>query len=66
MEILCKLYLELANVMPDDCISAREYRLRAENAKLRAVLKAARKHIDPVIQYRLVDEIDALTHNVEG
>jgi hypothetical protein len=27
MEILCKLYLELANVVPPDCKSARELKL---------------------------------------
>lgn len=32
MEVLCKLYLELANVVPADCISSRE--------------KAMQKHID--------------------
>jgi hypothetical protein len=26
-EVLCKLYLELANVVPADCISSREIRL---------------------------------------
>ena len=28
--------------------------------RYRITLQAARKHIDPVVQYRLVDEIDAL------
>lgn len=28
METLCKLYLELANIVPEDCISAREIKLR--------------------------------------
>lgn len=28
MEQLCKLYLELANVVPADCISSREKRLQ--------------------------------------
>jgi hypothetical protein len=28
METLCKLYLELANVVPSDCISAREVALK--------------------------------------
>ncbi len=32
METLCKLYLELANVVPTDCISSRE--------------RAMQKHID--------------------
>jgi len=32
METLCKLYLELANVVPQDCVSARE--------------KEKQKHID--------------------
>ena len=27
MDTLCKLYLELANVVPDDCISSREIKL---------------------------------------
>jgi hypothetical protein len=26
-ETLCKLYLELANIVPQDCISSREIRL---------------------------------------
>jgi len=30
METLCKLYLELANVVPDNCRSARELKLLAD------------------------------------
>ena len=36
METLCKLYLELANVVPGDCISSRE----------KAIEKDLQKHID--------------------
>ena len=32
METLCKLYLELANVVPADCISSRERKLLAQQA----------------------------------
>ena len=28
METMCKLYLELSNIVPHSCISARELRLR--------------------------------------
>jgi hypothetical protein len=30
METLCKLYLELANIVPADCISSREKKLLAQ------------------------------------
>ena len=50
MEILCKLYLELANVVPDNCRSLRELKLLAERdhldaevARLTAALQYARK-----------------------
>ena len=36
MEILCKLYLELANVVSDDCRSLRELKLLAERDHLDA------------------------------
>ena len=39
-ETLCKLYLELANVVPNDCVSSRELRLLRRIEKLRAALDA--------------------------
>jgi hypothetical protein len=37
-ETLCKLYLELANVVPKGCISSRELKLLSRIKKLRLAL----------------------------
>jgi hypothetical protein len=47
METLCRLYLELANVVPSSCLSVREIQLRGLLKEARQYIADAGSHEEP-------------------
>jgi hypothetical protein len=63
MEILCRLYLELANVVPAACRSSRELKMLRTTGMLRAALRNIAAIGDPrtaEFAARTLTEVDEL------